>query len=246
MKKMWLFSFNEYGNNRSSTKTDLLHSSWENVLKDSFGDYKDLFVESFGLDVEKENVGSNKTNRIKQIVDIFGSKFKVDMLMTHNGNLHTVFLLKAPLTSINKNRYNSALNNFGEIDRFYGNVENHTIELVFVNFIPKETFTIDDTKKSIKKECVKYLGLNQDDNGGRPIDKLPKTEDIKKKVREIHIDYELRFSKNMDEILTKDDLKNQIQTSQNFVLLQNGSIDELKDYIEHFIKNNNHVFKIGK
>ena len=134
MKKMWLFSFNEHGNNRSSAKTDLLHTSWENALKDSFGDYKDLFVGNFGLTVEKENIGSKKTDRIKQIVDIFGSKFKVDMLMTHNDNIHTVFLLKAPLTSINKNRYNSALNNFGEIDRFYGNIENQKIELVFVNF----------------------------------------------------------------------------------------------------------------
>lgn len=244
MRKMWQFSFDEHGNNRSSAKTDLLHKSWENVLKDSFGDYQDLFVNNFGLVVEKENTGSKKTDRIKQIVDIFGSKFKVDMLMTHNENIHTVFLLKAPLTSINKNRYNSALNNFGEIDRFYGNPENKNIELVFVNLTPKETFTVDDKKNSIKNETVQYLGLNQDDNGNRPIDKLPKTEEIKRKVHEIHIEYGIKFNKNFADILTKDELKNQIQTTPNFVSLGAGSVNELKKYIEHFINSNSHILNI--
>lgn len=245
MRKMWQFSFNEHGNNRSSAKTDLLHTSWENVLKDSFGDYKDLFMNNFGLVVEKENTGSKKTNRIKQIIDIFGGKFKVDMLMTHQDKIHTVFLLKAPLTSINKNRYNSVLNNFGEIDRFYGNVENKDIELVFVNLTPKNTFTFDDKKKSIKKEVVQYLGLNQDDKGNKPIDKLPKEKSIKDKVHEIHIEYDLNFAIPLDNIKTKLDLTNQIQNTQNFVSLSNGSVDELKTYIEHFISTNNKILNIS-
>lgn len=246
MRKMWQFSFVQHGNNRSSAKTDLLHKSWENVLKDSFGDYQDLFVNNFGLVVEKENTGSKKTQRIKQIVDIFGSKFKVDMLMTHNENIHTVFLLKAPLTSINKNRYNSVLNNFGEIDRFYGNPENKDIELVFVNLTPRESFVIEDKKKSIKNENVQYLGLNQDDNGNRPIDKLPKEKSVKDKVHEIHIDYSLNFGMELKDIKTKLDLINKIQNTQNFVSLSNGSIEELKTYIDYFIKTNNHIFNLSQ
>lgn len=72
MKRMWEFSFTEDGNNRSSGKTDYLHLSWENILRDSFGDYKDLFAEHFTLLVEKESVKSTKTNQIKHIQDIFG------------------------------------------------------------------------------------------------------------------------------------------------------------------------------
>lgn len=245
MKKMWEFSFTEDGNNRSTTKTDYLHTNWENALNDSFGDYKDAFNEYFDLNVEKEQIVSKQTNRIKDIVDIFGSKFKVDMLMSHNSIIHTVFLLKAPLTSINKNRYNSALNNFGEIDRFYGNPENKNIELVFVNFTPKKTFTIDNKNNTIKKEIVQYLGLNKDDNGEKPIDKLPKSTEIKQKIHEIHIEYELNFSIDLDLITTKDELKKQIKSTPNFVILQDDSIKELKDYIKDFINKNNNVLQIN-
>jgi hypothetical protein len=245
MRQMWQFSFKENGNNRSSSKTDLLHTSWENVLKDSFGDHKDLFEKHFELVVEKEEPGSKKTNKIQHINDIFGGKFKVDMLMTHQDKIHTVFLLKAPLTSINKNRYNAALNIFGEIDRFYGNVDNKEIELVFVNLTPKATFITDNKNSAIKKEDVKYLGLNQDDNGNRPIDKLPKEKSIKDKVHEIHIEYELKFDMPLDEIKNKSSLIGQIKTQTNFISLSNNSIDELKIYIEHFISSNENILNIS-
>ena len=244
MKRMWEFSFAEDGNNRSSGKTDFLHLSWENILKDSFGDFKDLFVEHFSLMVEKESVKSTKTNQIKQIQDIFGSTFKVDMVITHQQKIHTVFLLKAPLTSINKNRYNSAVCNFGEIDRFYGNHENVDIELVFVNFLPLETFTIDNKNNAIKNEKVKYLGLKQDGRGNRPIDKIPKSKEIKDKVHEIHIDYKLNFGVNFSEIKKLAELKNLISEKQVCVSLLPNALSELKLYMKHFLTTNARIFKI--
>ena len=47
LKKMWRFVFNTGGNNRSSAKTDTLHTNWEYIFKNSFGDYKDNLVGSF-------------------------------------------------------------------------------------------------------------------------------------------------------------------------------------------------------
>lgn len=245
IKKMWKFAFTLEGNNRSSSKTDLLHASLENVLKDSFGDYKDVFIDNFELIAEKENVNSKKTNRINQIKDIFGSTFKVDMLMLNklDNSLNTVFLLKAPLTSINKNRYNSVLNNFGEIDRFYGNPENKDIELVFINFTPKVSFLVSDNNY-LRKEIVNYIGLNKSVNGLSPLEKLPKSVEIKSKIHEIHIEYELKFNKEIEEIFTKDDLKNQIELNSNFVLFNEKALEELKKYINHFITMNNNLLKI--
>lgn len=244
MKRMWEFAFTEDGNNRSSAKTDYLHARWEGILNESFGDHKDLFNHHFSLVVEKEGAGSKKTSQIKQIEDIFGANFKIDMLMTHEGKPHTVFLLKAPLTSLNKNRYNAALNNFGEIDRFYGNPANLDIELVFVNFTPIKTFTVDTKNNSIKMENVQYLGLNQDDKGNRPKDKLPKPQEIKDKVHEIHIDYDLNLGIDFTEIKTVSELKNLIATKQGFVSLFPGAVDELKQYVEHFLEVNEHILQI--
>lgn len=239
MRRIWEYSFIEDGNNRSSGKTDFLHSSWEKVLRNSFGDYGDSFSENFSFLVEKENVKSNKTNKIQQIQDIFGFNFKVDMVILKDGKPHTVFLLKAPLTSINKNRINSALNNFGEIDRFYGNPENLNIELVFVNITPTETFTIDSKNNSIRSETVQYLGLNQDGSGGRPLDKLPKSKAIKDKIHEIHIPYNVNVGGQMSDIKTISQLKELISNKQLHVSLPENALCDLKAYMEHFLLSNN-------
>lgn len=244
MKKMWEFSFTEDGNNRSSAKTDYLHAQWERILNECFGDHKDLFNHHFSLVVEKESASSKKTNQIKQIKDIFGGNFKIDMLMNHEGNPHTVFLLKAPLTSLNKNRFNAVLNNFGEIDRFYGNPDNLDIELVFVNFTPLKTFTLETKKNSVKMEAVQYLGLNQDDDGNCPKEKLPKLQEVKDKVHEIHIDYDLNLGVDFSEIKTLSELKNLIASEQGLVSLFPGALNELKSYVEHFLETNDHILQI--
>ena len=244
MRRVWKFAFDTHGNNRSSAKTDLLHSSIENSIIQAFGDYKDLFLGNFKLIVEKENIDSQKTQRIKHIEDIFGNKFKVDMLITHNDQIHTVFLVKAPLTSINKNRYNSIANTFGEIDRFYGNPENKNIQLVFINITPKKTFTVDEKNGFLKVENVRYLGLNKDDKGNKPMDKLPKSDEIKQKITEIHIEYDINFSKDLSEIKNKNDLKQQILNDENFVNILPNGIDDLKSYVNQFIISNNHIFNV--
>ena len=243
MKRIWEFSLLQNGNNRSSAKTDLLHNSWSNIFINSFGDYGDLFNDNFQLTVEKEKIGKNTTSQIKGIIDIFGNTFKVDMLLTNEQKPHTIYLLKAPLTSINKNRYNSALNLFGEIQRFYGNPQNIDVELVFVNFTPKETFTRNENK-DLKREVVQYLGLNRDDKGGCPLSKLPISDEIKKNIHEIHIEYEI----NLDflEIRDEDTLNNLIKTTPNFISVKNESLDDLKIYIKKFIDRNNHILNIAE
>jgi hypothetical protein len=246
MQRMWDFSYSENGNNRSSGKTDYLHKSWEAILKNSFGDFNDIFDSNFQLLVEKEKVGTNKTSQIKEIIDIFGAKFKVDMLLSRGNEPHTVFLLKAPLSSINKNRFNSVLNLFGEIQRFYGNPDNKKIELVFVNFTPKETFTKNDKQKNYKKEIVQYLGLNQDDSGvNKPKDKLILPNEIKNNVHEIHIEYVVNFGVDFSEIKNESSLKELIKSTPKFVTINPPAIKELKDYILHFMKSHANLFDMS-
>ncbi len=244
MKKMWQFSFDTSGNNRSSGKTDYLHNQWGKILELSFGDYEDVFRDNFELVVEKEKTGSNTTNQIKKIIDIFGKHFKVDMLLNHNDKIHTVFLLKAPLTSINKNRFNSCLNLFGEINRFYGNNDNSKIKLVFVNFTPKQTFTKDDKTKTLKTESVQYLGLNRDDNGESPLEKSVITDKAKENIHEIHIEYSLNLDSSLSNITSENMLKDLINRDTASIKVDSDALNDLKSYIDIFIAQNNHIFNI--
>lgn len=232
LQKVWHFSFQTAGNHKSNAKTDELHEKWEKIIYSSFGDYEDRYRDFFQLHTEKAKL-CGTTNKIADIQDMYEQKFNVDLLMKKGEAVNTVFLLKAPLTSINKNRYNYIGNLMGEVCRFYGNEENLNTELVFVNFIPKQNFVIDSD--NCRKETTRFLSFT----GAEVLKKAPITERVKSLIHEINIEYDLRLP--FDMIKNKEDLKNVINVYQSqeekFVSVED--ISSLKVYLENFIKKYN-------
>lgn len=237
LQKVWHFSFQETGNHKSSSKTDELHEKWEKIMYSSFGDYEDRYRDFFKLQTEKAK-SCGTTNKIADIQDMYGQKFNVDLLMRKGDKVNAVFLLKAPLTSINKNRYNYIGNLMGEVCRFYGNEENLNTELVFVNFVPKYNFMVEGD--NCKKETTKFLSFTN----AEVLKKAPLTDPVKQLIHEVNIEYDLKLP--FDMIKNKEDLKNVINVYQSeeekFIAVQD--ISGLKNYLENFIKKHNNELDI--
>lgn len=242
LKKMWEFSFESEGNNKSSTKTDQLHSAWQTIFQTSLGSLEPQYKASFGTIIE--TVGhAGKTNRI-MLGDIFKADdgFNVDVVVEQlisrsprAARVIAVHLLKAPLTSINKNSYNSAGSVYGEICRFFGNDDNRNTDAVFITFVPRETFVISEKTGAVKVEKVLYRTLTDMayDKRSTVKDKLPFDPAIKQRVHSITIRYDLVLGIPLQEITTKSQLLKLIQS--NGFAVKNVDLDELKDYIEHFV-----------
>lgn len=242
IQKMWSFVYQQKGNNRSSSKTDDLHAKLESVIYSSFGSYIDHYKTYFSMSVEKLRVKHNKSNKIKKVKDMFGKNFNVDMsLEDKNGNLHTIFLLKAPLTSLNKNTFNMINSHFGEIIRFFGNPENKHCKLVFVNFIPVETFSLNG--KCLKKEKVNYIGLTQGDVNS-PLQKSIIQEEYKRNIYNIDIHYDLELGVDLKDIHDEEMLKKVITLVQHrqFIKLKSDTLKPLYNYIESFMDENKLLF----
>lgn len=239
LQKVWHFSFQEIGNHKSNAKTDELHEKWEKIIYSSFGDYEDKYKSLFELQTEKARA-CGTTNKLIEVQDMYEQKFNVDLLMKKGKDIDTVFLLKAPLTSINKNRYNYISNLLGEACRFYGNEKNLSTQLVFVNFIPKHNFVSE--ANTYKKELTRYLSLT-----GKDVDvlkKAPISEHIKEKITEINIEYELQLP--FEHIKSREDLKNAINYYQSHeqAFIKVTNMQDMKDYLNCFIQKNNKELEI--
>lgn len=239
MFRTWEFTTSINGNNRSSTKTDFLHYTSKDVLLNSLGDYKKKFDElKFEFIVETDNALTKKTKSITSVKDIVGGVFNVDILINKDDKIHTVFLLKSSLTSINKNRFNSINSIIGEINRFYGNPENQNINLVFINLTPEETF-VKNSDHKLKKEVVNYIGLNTLlDNDLNPQTYLEKSiirDDLKLKISEIHINYKLNFDVDLSLITDMDMLRQKITDGNLTITTSDVGLYDLETYILNFI-----------
>lgn len=223
---------------RSSRKTDILHECIREVLIDSLGSYMDQFNKLFELIAETANSDNGKTAKIDSVRDIFGQKFNVDMMLKRMDIPHTGYLAKCALNTINKNRYNYGSGQIGEIFRFFGGDANINMDLVFFNITPKITFNKSKGTSTLKKEIVKYLGLTTVSKDGRVLDKLKISDDIKNKIHEIHIEYEINFGKDFSEIKTEEELNQLISDNKMSITIQSDQLKHLISYTEYFIAKN--------
>lgn len=242
LQKMHRFVYEQTGNNRSSSKTDVLHSLFENLIYSAFGGYSDHYKAYFPMNVEKLKIKSNKSNKIRKIKDMYDKDFHVDIsLNDENGNLNSVFLLKAPLTSINKNVYNMINSNFGEINRFFGNREHKNCKLIFVNFIPVQSFFANG--ENLENEKTKYIGLT-DGGDESPLAKSILQEEYKKNIHCIDIHYNLELGIDLNDIHNKQMLSDVFNTISNrqFITLNDDSFDSFFKYIDSFINEHKAIF----
>ncbi len=147
IEEIWRFVFKKNGNERSSGKTNILHESFINLIKEEVIDLKNLFFK-----VENNGI------RINDILDVHNRLFNVDAIIKSFEN-DFVFLMKAPISSINKNKYNYNNGLIGEVFRFYGNENNINKKLVFINVVPNNTFRKDNKTKKIVLENTNHLSL---------------------------------------------------------------------------------------
>lgn len=229
LNRIWKFSFAQEGNNRSTSKTDLLHHGLKMIILNSLHDYRINFEERFDFVHEASNGEATKRIFVR---DIFDNKFNVDLLIKDKQDKNKyIILIKMPLTSINKNKYNSALNQFGEIMRIFGCEENKEAKLIFLNVEPDLTFVKSKDKLTIER--VDHIYLTKDLK-----QKLCIQDEIREKVMEIKITYSM-FSdlymmwENCSDINENLNIENLIDPSTiNF----NGLKDLIRDIIEESTK----------
>lgn len=241
MATVWEFCSQQDGNHRSSSKTDVLHGAWEKILKSSFGDYQDEFEERFSFTTEKAKNG--KTKKVQGILCGQGRDFRVDMALYEGNQIHTVYLLKAHMTSLNKNKFNNEGAMIGEINRFYSNPDNANIRLVFVNFVPENTFSV--SKNIYAPEKTDYTGFCQKKNGTSAKDMCVIDNRHKDKILEVVVLYDLDFSQEnvskkdaMKKIKNRNDLFDTIKNKPNFITVIGSGIKDLSQYIAQFVAEN--------
>ena len=175
IEEIWKFVFSKSGNERSSGKTNLLHESFINLIKEELIDFNNLVFK-----VENNGV------RIKDILDIHNKVFNVDAIIKSLSN-DFVFLMKAPISSINKNIYNYNNGLIGEIIRFYGNKNNINKKLIFINVVPNNTFrTVPKTQK-IVLENTNHFSLKSTLNMSKNI----LNNNVIKNISEVYICYDV-------------------------------------------------------
>lgn len=244
---IWGFCFEKPGNNRSSAKTDLLHGQWRAIFQSAFGSLESAYLAAF--ETATETLSKNGTTVRIAVGDIFkaSSGFNVDILVrtkadvVSNQAVVAVQLLKAPLTSINKNANNNAGAVCGEICRFYGNDNNRTIEMVFVNLVPRQTFAISD-KGGATVEQVKTKPLDGRSFDGQSTikEKLPVDGNLKDQIYSIEIRYDIVFD-DIAVIKNKEDLAKAVKAKAFKV--ENVDIGDLVNYVKKFV--DAHSDKLG-
>ena len=237
---IWGFCFETPGNNRSSAKTDLLHGQWRAIFQAAFGSLESSYLAAFETATETQ---SQKGTTVRIAVgDIFkaSSGFNVDILVRtkvdtgSKQQIVAVHLLKAPLTSINKNTNNNAGAVCGEICRFYGNDHNREIGMVFVNLVPRQTFAISEKGGGATVEQVKTKPLDAISYDGRQTikDKLPVDGELKNLIHSIEIHYDIVFD-DVVEIKTKVDLAKAVNAKA--FKIENVDIGDLVRYVRNFV-----------
>lgn len=137
--------------NRSSERTDKLHNGILNYIKNIIPNFDD-----------KYNVFHEKP-----ILCTYGNKFKIDILIEDKkGNIVCCILLKAFISSVQKNRANNANTTQGEIFRIKGVPGRENVKVWFISFISNETpsYKNDGTLRTMEKVETSYVDLSKLEN----------------------------------------------------------------------------------
>lgn len=252
--EMWKFVYsdnkidsnenNQKDKNRSPTKTDDLHRKFAEFFTECFGNYKDDFNKSFGFKIETDDI-EKKTKRLKsEKKDLYGKYFNIDMELNYKDKKETfaTVLMKAPMTSIFKNRFNLIDNMLGESLRVLTkeNLELDSDSILFVTLIPNETFTVNKKQNNLKMEYSNYISLYSSSDGINTIlDESAMSDKAKSKIKEIVISYDFTFK---DKVFnTIDDLKNEISTNDDFIKVDDLTIQYFRHYIYEFLQNKSYI-----
>jgi hypothetical protein len=134
--------------NRSSIRTDKLHSGILSIIRRSIPDFD-----------KKYNVFPEKSIRCA-----YGKKFRIDILITDKeGNIILCILLKAFISSVQKNRANNANTTRGEIFRIKGLAGRKNIKVWFINLISTAipNYRNDDVLRNMEKVETAYIDLSK-------------------------------------------------------------------------------------
>ena len=252
--EMWKFVYsdnqldthenNQKDKNRSSKKTDDLHKKFAEVFIDCFGNYKDDFNNNFGFKVETDSNGK-QTKRLKSDQkDLYGKNFNIDMELNNKNSdgTYATVLLKAPMTSIFKNRFNLIDNMLGESLRVLTkeNLQTEDNSILFVTVVPNETFTVNKKDNNLKMEHSNHIALYSSSDGLNTIvAESAMSDKAKDKIKEIVISYDFNFKGK--EFNTLQELKAEISTNNDFIIVDDLTIQYFRHYIHNFLETNKNI-----
>jgi len=213
---------------RSSDRTDVLHESIKNIIKNG--------IKPKNLRKSIYHIKTDTDREESKIEDGYGKTISCDLIVKNkvNNKSSVVIMVKAPISSINKNFQNAYNNLTGEAIRILSHKNNKNIMVYFLNFIPRKTFTFDKESniKSIEKvRTMKTLDLS--DFGI-----------LNSNVKFINIYYDLHEDFfNDKELKTKKCIKNKLkflkENNESFVNnIDTSSLEDSIVFIQNKIEKN--------
>lgn len=119
--------------NRSSKRTDVLNSEFENWLS--------------------QNLTSDWTFKQEEsIVCSRGQKFSIDLIGYKDGKMRALFLFKVVQSSYNKNRHNYSNTLEGETSRIFDVANREGLDVFFIDWIPNKLPLFNKKGKQISVE----------------------------------------------------------------------------------------------
>jgi hypothetical protein len=175
--------------------------------------------ETFSLDAVLVNKQDNNIIHPYHV-----DRFESDI---HN-SIDTIYLFKAQLTGYNQNRFNSANNLVGEIQRIFSHRANRNKRVCFINIVPKATVA-NNSQKERTYTAVRPLCLSKKDSPGIPLQELEISPWIKDQIDEINIYYDLDFGGDFKSQCA--DWDSLVEKQNNFVTIDSDSITVMDNYI---------------
>jgi len=177
-------SFERENNTRSTNKTLYIHGELADMLSAAFKKIDPDFEKKYTIKAESSG------NKIS-VKDVYGEDFRIDLAIYDKSDaMVAAILVKAPITSVNKNRKNAVGNLVAESIRFFCK-ENRGVDLLFVNFSPMKVFNVVDSMYRV--ETCRHLSLYKDIGGVPAISLMMLDESVKKSTYEINIHYDVNI-----------------------------------------------------
>lgn len=152
LERVWKAAMSSGNGHRSSTKTNILHAEFMRHFM--------TMPEMAGTVIYVED-GSGQRAPQLSVPDMFEGTFNVDAAIYKNDELKAVILFKAPLTSLNKNRFNAINSAMGELNRIVGNPKNQNVDVFFVNLCPTLAPYKQPGSENMRIEQTAFLKLNE-------------------------------------------------------------------------------------
>lgn len=120
------------------------------------------------------------------------------------------------------------------------NLKSEKNSLLFVTFMPKETFTLNKKHNNIKMEYSNHISLYSSVDGENTIlDESAINDYAKSKIKEIVILYDFNF-KDMT-FSAMEDIKAEISRNSNFISVDDITIQYLRHYLYDFLTKNDNI-----